>query len=179
MSADTERLVARALKELKGREKKFVREYHRLGNAAEACRRAGYSAPNHRVVSTQVRRLLSRPRVTEALDLLNDRDIETHKVDAEWVVNETISLYFEARNNGERRIALKALEMLGKHTKAFVETVEHLNLPQATEEELHDRAAMLLAKLAEKGITLNVDPGTARTIEHSGRAEETPGTEAH
>jgi phage terminase small subunit len=170
-------LLKRSLAECNDRERKFVEQYHLTQDARTALERAGYSTKRHSTVAAQIRRLLQRPRVREALDILNDRQMERLDIDADWVVQETISVYFEARYNGRVRDALRALEMLGKHTKAFVETVEHLNLPQASEEELQDRVATLLSKLAEKGITLDAS-GAARTIEHTGRDAPANGAQA-
>lgn len=58
--------MAGALPKLNPRQKRFVDEFVILGNAAEAARRAGYSAKTARTVASEI---LSKPDIQEAVRL--------------------------------------------------------------------------------------------------------------
>jgi phage terminase small subunit len=76
---------------LTARQTRFVEHYLVLGNAAEAARRAGYSAHS---VSSTVQRLFRKPRVAAAIAAAQAARAERMRIDAEHVLAEYARLGF-------------------------------------------------------------------------------------
>ena len=106
------------------KQERFVQEYLIDLNATQAAIRAGYSAKDADVAGP---RLLGNVGVKAAIaEAMGERASEL-AVDARWVLSEAVSVYREARSEGDRSAALKSLDLVGKHVDiaAFKDRIEH------------------------------------------------------
>jgi len=141
--------TAKGAAELTARQSRFVDEYLKDLNAAQAYQRAGYKAKGN-AAETNAVRLLRNAQVQAAIQERMDQRSERTQIDADYV------LHGIARNikrceqgepvrdrNGEPLMvetpdgelaaawrydatnALKGYELLGKHLKLFTDRVEH------------------------------------------------------
>lgn len=96
------------------KQQRFVEEYLIDLNASAAYKRAGYSAKGN-AAETCAARLLRNVQVQAAISELRAEQSEKTGVTAEWVLTEAADMYREAKEAGDRKNALRALEMCGKH----------------------------------------------------------------
>lgn len=133
--------------ELNERQKRFVDEYLIDLNARQAYKRAGYSVKDDNVASVSASRLLSKAKVSEAVEERLAARKERANIDQDWVLNslqevalrcmqrEQVMKYNketgEYEPTGEWKFdaagANKSLELLGKHLKMFTDKVEQEN----------------------------------------------------
>lgn len=156
-------------------QERFCEEYLVDLNATRAAERAGSSAKNLTVAGSE---FLANPNVSERIVQLKAERANRTKVDADWVLNQSVILYQRCMNdisvftdrkgdpildeNGELQYvfnstgAAKAIELVGKHVGvgAFKDKVE-LSGPNGGPVEIthtaRDRVAERLAGLAGKG----------------------------
>lgn len=101
----------------------FVNEYLIDLNATQAAIRAGYSP---RTANEQASRLLAKDNISAAVAEAQAKRAEETGITARWVLTEAADVYREARQDGDRGNALKALDLCGKHVDvaAFKEKLE-------------------------------------------------------
>lgn len=109
-------------KKLNARQERFVAEYLRDGNAAQAYVRAGY-APG--AAETCGPRLLRSAQVAAAVDKGRSRLTAKLELSAEKVLADIARIATSAEAAEEYSAALKGQELLGKHLKLFADRVEH------------------------------------------------------
>lgn len=134
---------------LTARQSRFVDEYLKDLNAAQAYQRAGYKAKGNAAEVNAVR-LLRNAQVEEAIQERMDRRSERTQIDADFVINgiaknitrceqgapvldrEGAPVLTEGPDGEiapmwkyDATNALKGYEMLGKHLKLFTDKVEH------------------------------------------------------
>lgn len=109
---------------LSDKQRRFVHEYLIDMNGAQAAIRAGYSP---KAAKEQAARLLTKANVAQAVAEGMEQKAAELGIDARWVLQEAVSVYREARQEGDRSAALKSLDLVGKHVDvaAFKERVEH------------------------------------------------------
>lgn len=90
----------------------FVQEYLLDLNATQAAIRAGYSA---RTAYSQGQRLLKVVEVQAEIAAAQEQRAEKTKITAEWVLQKAAQVFEEAHASNDRKNALRALEMCGKH----------------------------------------------------------------
>ncbi len=107
------------MKEINERQKKFCYEYLKCNNVAHAASQAGYSNTSH----TQAYKLLKIPYVSEFLESLKSKDVESAKAKVEDIISECKTIAFSTVDGDIIKTAdkLKALEMLGKYLGLFSE----------------------------------------------------------
>lgn len=120
-------------RKLTPKQARFVQEYLIDLNATAAAGRAGYSDPNFG------RQLITKPNVSMAIEKAQEKRSKKTEITQEWVLTNLKAiaercsqavpvLDREGQPTGEYRFdssgANKALELLGKHLKMFVERVE-------------------------------------------------------
>lgn len=112
------------------KQQRFVEEYLIDLNATQAAIRAGYSA---KTAKQQGGRLLTNVDVSEAVAAAQTERSEKTGVTVDWVLTEAAAMYEEAKADGDRKNALKALEMCGKHVaiSAFKEGTANVNVTVA------------------------------------------------
>ena len=118
----------------------FVLEYLKDLNATRAADRAGYAHPN-----VQGPQLLSKPKISAAVQLELDSRLDRLRLDADWVIAKLEIEATNPKNSGSTRV--RALELLGKHLGVFAPkilasiseyvTFEHCKLPMKIS-PLHD-----------------------------------------
>ena len=131
--------------ELTHKQSAFVREYMVSGNAADAARKAGYSA---RTANAKGHTLITHDKKVKAkLQVLRKR-METRKILSAQEVLERLSIEAQdEENNGAVRV--RALETLAKHHGLLVERRE-IGLPGAFSKLTDDEIDSEILALAER-----------------------------
>jgi len=156
-------------RKLTPKQKRFIEEYLLDANATQSAIRAGYSKKTAEVTGCK---LLINPRVAVALRELQDARSKVTKIDAEYVLRQSVKLHERCMQEVKPKMvkkgkemvhaqddegnylfvfdasgAAKGLELIGKHVsvQSFNEkkTVV-LDLENATEEELEAELARLI-----------------------------------
>lgn len=132
--------------ELSEKEQRFVEEYCVDWNGAAAARRVGYSRKGARY---DARDLLKKPRVRAAIDAQIAVLSEGAQLRAEAVLVEITKVAFMPVRSTTVASKVRALELLGKHRRLFVERSE---VSAALDIQIHisgarERIASRLARL--------------------------------
>lgn len=90
----------------------FVQEYLIDLNATQAAIRAGYSARTAKSIGQEN---LTKPAIAEAIAAAQEERAEKTKITAQWVLEKAAQVFEEAHASNDRKNALRALEMCGKH----------------------------------------------------------------
>ena len=107
---------------LSPKEKLFVESYCSNGyNAAEATRQAGYATKYPNKVGSQN---LARPRVKEAIRLLQADKMEAVTVSPDYVLRKLVKPVEAAESEGNHTATLRGLELMAKHLGMFIERTE-------------------------------------------------------
>lgn len=138
------------------REEKFVRALMQGKNLVDAGRDAGFTSPHDPYVMQSAKKLLETPTVSELMNQAKDVALQklgerVGKATVEYVESEFLSVYEEARSEGDRSNALRALESLGKYLGMFHEQKiggDTYNTIIAATPELIDKEIERLAKAA-------------------------------
>jgi phage terminase small subunit len=105
---------------------KFIKNYLKTGNGAEAVRRAGYKAGSKGGSKTKRQKQVTESVIgVQNLKKLNtelDKYFKKQKIDINWVLKRLVNKADLSRNE---MIQLKALELIGKNKKMFTDKVEH------------------------------------------------------
>lgn len=140
---------------LSDRQRRFVEAYVVCLNAAEAYRRAGYSAPDEHAASANGARLMARDSIRTAIESELIARSERARVTADDVVR---GLRREAEYEGpgaSHGARVAALSWLGKHLALFVDRHEHTFPDDAADRALRTR----LGRLAQGGAGAGPDAG--------------------
>ena len=128
-------------------QKDFCREYVKCGFGGEAARIAGYKdtkgAPG---------KLLKNPAILAYIDSLQVR-AESEAVFTRQQVLETLTA--EAKSAASDMARIRALELLGKHHKLFIERVEHGGVGEFDHMSDDELKADIVKLLSEDGVTVN------------------------
>lgn len=138
-------------KKLTPKQTAFVREYLIDLNATEAAKKAGYS---QKTSYSQGQRLLKDVEIQQALQkAMQARAAEAERTAVD-VFKDIITVTKEAMDDGDRRSALKGLELQGKHLGMFTEKVDHTSsdgtMSPAKMIDLGEKTIDEIAKLAKK-----------------------------
>ncbi len=121
-------LMSKEQKKINSKHAMFAYEYSIDYNATQAAIRAGYS--KNTAYSTG-QRLLKNVEVQQIISENQHKLIERLERTAENVVHDICMIGRVARSEGNYAIALKALELEGKHLGAFKDKLEVIGNPQA------------------------------------------------
>ena len=130
------------MKNLTHKQRKFVLEYMKTGNATESYKNAGYSASNDNIAGVEGHKLLRHPKIKKALQEQVKNYKENAVMDAEEVLTELTRV---ARGEVEEEILigmghgvqditekkpsvsdrLRALELLGRRYALFTDNVNN------------------------------------------------------
>jgi len=99
----------------------FCREYIKDLNTSQAAVRAGYRESSAKAHGHE---LLQKPAIKREINRVLECRSQRLKMDGDYILSEIHDTYQEAREEGDIKSALKALELLGKHLKLFTETQE-------------------------------------------------------
>ena len=104
--------------ESRGRDKElaFAREYAQDWNKTQAAIRAGYSKASARYIGYE---LLKKPHIQELVREVQRERAERLDLDAIWLKDQLQDCYAAAREKGDVKSAVKALDSLGKLIGAF------------------------------------------------------------
>ncbi len=94
------------------KQQRFIEEYLIDLNATQAAIRAGYSAKTARSVGHEN---LTKPDIASAIAEAQSKRSEETKITAQWVLEKAAQVFEEAHADKDRKNALRALEMCGKH----------------------------------------------------------------
>lgn len=110
------------------KQQKFVAEYVLSGNGAQSATNAGYSPSSAHVTAS---RLLRNANVASAIEAERDRLRERSDLRAEDVLRGLRQIAEdESARNSDR---IRALELLGKHFRLFIDRVETTETPEVPE----------------------------------------------
>jgi phage terminase small subunit len=110
------------MEQLTPKQQRFVDEYLVDFNASEAAKRAGYSPRSAHVQGCQ---LLKNPKVSRAILKRRTAMQEKIEVTQEWVLSKLVLAAERNMKDGEANsVAVRALELLGKHLALFTERTE-------------------------------------------------------
>jgi phage terminase small subunit len=111
------------------KQQRFVEEYLIDLNASRAYRAAGYKG-NDNVCAVEGHKLLSNPKVQPVISAGKLARSEETGITAKWVLEQAAKVYREAHTDNDRKNALRALEMCGKHVDvgAFKEGAANVNV---------------------------------------------------
>ena len=123
--------------ELTPKQQAFVNEYLKDRNGKQAAIRAGYSP---KTANEQASRLLTNVNVADAVKSKSKKIADKAEITAEWVLKELKKQYQSASDSDEKQYALKALELMGKHTGvgAFKDKLELSGSLTLTHEQMLD-----------------------------------------
>lgn len=110
------------MRDLTAKQQLFVREYLVDLNATQAAIRAGYSVKTAEWIGPQ---LLGKTHVAAAIQESMDKRSEKVELNAEFVLSGLKQITIDSMADGDRKSALKGLELIGKHLKLFVDRLEH------------------------------------------------------
>ena len=130
------------MKNLTHKQRKFVLEYMKTGNATESYKNAGYSASNDNIAGVEGHKLLRHPKIKEALQEQVKNYKENAVMDAEEVLaeltkvarGETKEEVLIGMGHGVQDITekgsatsdrLRALELLGRRYALFTDNVNN------------------------------------------------------
>ena len=99
---------------LTDKQERFCQEYIIDGNAAAACRRAGYAEKSARITGN---RLLTKDDIRRRISELRDGQSKRTQVDADFVVERLRAIADQWQKNPSA--ACRALELLGRHLDIF------------------------------------------------------------
>ena len=94
----------------------FVQEYIIDLNATAAAKRAGYS---EKTAKSQGQRLLTKVDVQRAVQAAKDQRAKKTGIDTVYVVTNLKDIAEEAMGRADYSNAIRALDLLGRHTGAF------------------------------------------------------------
>jgi phage terminase small subunit len=116
------------MKNLTGKQQRFVEEYLIDFNATQAYKRAGYSATTDIVARANASKLLTNHNIQAYLKQLQEKLQKETEISQEWVLKELQAMYEKNRDcilPGSAAAANKALELIGKHIGMFTDKVVH------------------------------------------------------
>lgn len=130
------------------KQERFVAEYLIDLNATQAAIRAGYSAKTAAAIGHEN---LTKPEIAAEVEKRQAKLGETAGIDAEWVLKGIKDLVARCIEKDEEAVALKGLELLGKHIGMFKDRVEHtganggpIETAEISPRDMAQRAAYLL-----------------------------------
>ena len=159
LDAKTEEAIAN-LTEKQGR---FVREYLLDLNATQAAIRAGYSKKTAGQIGFE---LLKKPEIEYALNMARSLRAERTETSADWVIKNLRALAYDAWRNGDRNVAARCFEMIGKHHKAFTDRVELFEPERLNRDELRRALAERNAEIAALTGSANPDTSGVESTRH-------------
>jgi len=105
---------------------KFLKNYLKTGNGAEAVRKAGYKAGSKGGSKTKRQKQITEAVIsTQNLNKLNhslDKYYKKQNIDIDWLLKRLVN---KADFSKSEMIQIKALELIGKNKKAFTDKIEH------------------------------------------------------
>ena len=100
---------------LNPRQTRFVQEYAKDFNGAQAAIRAGYSERGARVTASK---LLTHPNISTEIANLSAKATAKSEMDAEWV-RERVKRIIENNESEQPMVSLKGLEMASRYNGMF------------------------------------------------------------
>lgn len=110
-----------AAKALSPKHKRFVAEYLKDLNATQAYIRAGYSENG---AGQSAEKLLKNPEIAAAVAKGQEKLVESAEIDAAQIIKDLQTLSDRAAREGQYSAAIRAKELVGKHSGMFVERRE-------------------------------------------------------
>ena len=116
------------------KQKRFVAEYIKTGNATESARRAGYQGNDNtlRVVGQEN---LLKPAIAEAIEKANEKRDTRLELEADWELKQLLDILEECRREGDLKTAVQAVNSVGKLRGKFVQKIE-VGLADSVAEDL-------------------------------------------
>lgn len=99
---------------LTDKQARFVEEYLVDHNATQAAIRAGYTKKNADTMACQ---LLRKTQVMDAIKEAKEKRNARVRIDQDWLMNELYLQYHSAVDSDQKQIAMRALELIGKHVQ--------------------------------------------------------------
>ena len=118
------------------KQKRFVAEYLKTGNATESARRAGY-AGNANTLGQVGDENLKKPNVAKAIEKANAKRDERLELEADWELKQCLDILEECRREGDLKTAIQAVNTVGKLRGKFVQKIE-VGLADSVAEQITD-----------------------------------------
>ena len=116
------------------KQKKFVAEYLKTGNATESARRAGY-AGNDDTLRQVGAENLAKPYIALAIEKANERRDSRLELEADWELRQCLDILEECRREGDLKTAVQVVNTVGKLRGKFVQKIE-VGLADSVAEEI-------------------------------------------
>lgn len=133
------------MEQVRDKELAFAREFAMDWNKTQAAIRAGYSKASARQIGYE---LLKKPYIQNLVREVQRERAERLNLDNVWLKDQLQDCYAAAREKGDLKSAVKALESLGKLTGAFE---KHNHQKQGIKSDAE--AAAIREKLKQRGMT--------------------------
>lgn len=106
------------------KQERFCQEYIVDLNATQAAIRAGYS---EKTAGSQAHDHLKKPEICARIEELKEERARITGIDAQYVLRQAAKIHETCVHDGNMKDALRALEIIGKHTsvQAFKDVVRH------------------------------------------------------
>ena len=125
--------------ELTLKQKRFVTEYIRTGNASQAVRAAGYNTTDVQTITSIAYENLRKPDIHKAVT----KALTKQELTPDWVLDQIRSIVNEAPKHQDK---LRALELIGKHLQMF-----------GTQDQTNHYTAITIALGNDKGLAKPID----------------------
>lgn len=118
------------------KQKKFVAEYLKTGNATEAARRAGYKGTDTTLKQVGSENL-AKPYIKAMVEKANAKRDSRLELEADWELKQCIDILEECRREGDLKTAIQAVNTIGKLRGKFVNKIE-IGLADNVAEQLEE-----------------------------------------
>lgn len=118
------------------KQKRFVAEYLKTGNATESARRAGY-AGNDVTLGQVGAENLKKPQIANAIEKADNKRSERLELEADWELKQCLDILEECRREGDLKTAIQAVNTVGKLRGKFVQKIE-VGLADSVAEQITD-----------------------------------------
>lgn len=154
--AKKDRKPKTAFQKLNYQQQNFVLAYTgvNLYDGKEACRTAQYASKSDKSLYVQAFRLLKNVKIKDAIAEVVQQAIIATDITPEKVLFDLDKIKQVAMAKGNPSAALRAVELIGKYQKMFIDRVEHVrSIDDVTDDELYETMGYIASKLGDANIT--------------------------
>lgn len=113
---------------LSQQQERFARNIIEGMNQTDAYKAAGYKCANDNVAAVNASNLIRNPKIAAAIEQGRQKAAEATEVTLEWLINESVSLYRQAKREGAHAAANATLKTIGVYTSHWNEKSTRTNI---------------------------------------------------